>query len=122
MSVARWPKFRPKSFKWSGKKELAGRVRGRILPEFYQNWQKRSQRKFSEEVPYFAVLTKTQRQRQNLTAISKDPHAERCIYVFCEIDRSLSQIGQTFFLARKKFWDMATREILGSSKIPSVAR
>jgi hypothetical protein len=85
-----------------GEKRVGWKSSWRILPKFYQNWQKRSQRKFSEEVPYFAVLTKTQRQRQNLTSISKDPHAECCIYVFCEIDRSLSKTGRTFFSGRKE--------------------
>jgi hypothetical protein len=36
-----------------GKKELPGRIRGQILAEFYQKWQKRARRKFSKEIPYF---------------------------------------------------------------------
>jgi hypothetical protein len=44
-SVARWPKFQPKSSKWAGeKKKLAGRICGQIM-------QKRGQRKFLKEFP-----------------------------------------------------------------------
>jgi hypothetical protein len=42
------------------KKELAGRIHGRILAEFYQKYQKRGQRKFSKEIPYFTVMTNIQ--------------------------------------------------------------
>jgi hypothetical protein len=42
------------------KKDLVGRVRGRILAEFFKKWQKRVQRKCSKEIPYFTVMTNTQ--------------------------------------------------------------
>jgi hypothetical protein len=57
-SVARWPKFWAKSSKRAGEK-VAERIRGRILT----NLQERIRRKFSKGVPYFPVMTDTQRQR-----------------------------------------------------------
>jgi hypothetical protein len=40
------PAGRPKSSKGAGKKGLAGRIRGRIFPEFYWKWQKRAEENF----------------------------------------------------------------------------
>jgi hypothetical protein len=48
--------FGQKAQKGPGKIELAGRLGGRILAEFYVKWQKKGQRKFSKEVPSLTVL------------------------------------------------------------------
>jgi hypothetical protein len=46
-SIARWPKFRPKSSKGAGGKiTLARRICDRTLAEFYQKWQKGSEEYF----------------------------------------------------------------------------
>ncbi len=56
-SVARWPKFWPKSSKGAGEKiKLAGRICGRIFVEFYQMKQKRGWIIFSKEVPYLTAF------------------------------------------------------------------
>jgi hypothetical protein len=48
--------FGQKAQKGPGKIELAGRLGGRILAEFYVKWQKKGQREFSKEVPSLTVL------------------------------------------------------------------
>jgi hypothetical protein len=63
ISVARRPKFRPKSSKRAEEKKLAGRIHGRNLAECYQKWQKGGRKKFSKEILNFTVMTNTQRQR-----------------------------------------------------------
>ncbi len=50
---------------------------GRILPKVGG----KGRRQFSEDVPYFTVITKTQRQRQNVVLFLVHLPAERCIYV-----------------------------------------
>jgi hypothetical protein len=104
-SVARWPKFRQNSSQGAGEKKSRPEE---FLAEFWPNFT-RSGRKGAKEDPYFTVMTKTQRQRQNLIFISIDPRAERCIDVFVNSADLSPKLAELFdVLARKQFWDLAT--------------
>jgi hypothetical protein len=106
-TVARWPKFRPKGSKGRGKKNLAGRIRGQILADYYLKWQKRGQRKFSKEVPYFIIMTNTQGQRHKFNFhFSLTLRLNAGLMVGWMLGLCFCEIGRTFFdlLAGKQFF------------------
>ncbi len=77
-SVARWPKFRPKSSKGAEKEKIWPEE---LVAEFWPNFTKRGRTKFWLKIPHFTLIRNTQRQRQNLIFISIGPWVERCIDV-----------------------------------------
>jgi hypothetical protein len=78
--------------KRAGKKRVGLKNSWPILPKVPEKGPK----KISKEVPYFTVMTNTQRQRQNLIYISTDPWVERCIDIYITLPEHYPKLAELF--------------------------